>query len=58
MNKSRFDCVKYQREFREKMLSEAGYDLNKLAENIKRNVQKNELYIFFQDRKNKKIAIN
>jgi hypothetical protein len=51
-----FDCVQFQREVREKMLKEANYDLKTLAENIRKNLDKNELYLFLKDRKEKHLS--
>ena len=48
-----FDCVKFQREVRAKMLEEANYDLKRLAINIEKSLKHNDLYKFLIERKEK-----
>ncbi|MFA6570427.1 MAG: hypothetical protein WCT77_04245 [Bacteroidota bacterium] len=52
MNKT-FDCVKYQREIRDKFISEAGGDFNKLLILLNQKAKESELYHFFKERKEK-----
>ncbi len=52
-NKKEFDCVKYQRDVREKNIMEANYNIRELASNIILNMKENELYKFFKERKEK-----
>ncbi len=52
-NKKEFDCVKFQRDAREKNIMEANYNIRELASNIILNMKDNELYKFFKERKEK-----
>ncbi|NLO18764.1 MAG: hypothetical protein GX121_02625 [Ignavibacteria bacterium] len=52
MNKT-FDCVKYQRDIRDKFIEEANGDFRVLLENLRAKAKKSELYHFFKERKEK-----
>ncbi len=49
-----FNCVQFQRKTREKLLKEAGNDIRKMAMNIKSDMKKNDLFIYFRKQKNRK----
>lgn len=54
MNKT-FDCVKYQRDIRDKFIEEANGDFRVLLENLRAKAKKSELYHFFKERKEKQL---
>jgi hypothetical protein len=53
MNK-KFDCVKYQRDIRDKFISEADGDFEKLNEILNQKAKESELYHFFKERQEKR----
>ncbi|MCL5990939.1 MAG: hypothetical protein M1419_02415 [Bacteroidetes bacterium] len=48
-----FDCVKFQRDIRNKFIEEAGGDFKKLLELLDKKSKESELYHFFKERKEK-----
>jgi len=50
MNKT-FDCVQFQRDIRDKFISEAGGDFHQLLMLLNQKAKESELYHFFKERK-------
>jgi hypothetical protein len=48
-----FDCVKFQRDIRDKLINEAGGDYEKLLKLLNKKAKESELYHFFKDRQEK-----
>ena len=46
-----FDCVQYQRDIRNRFISEAGGDFNQLLKLLNQKAKESELYHFLKDRK-------
>lgn len=54
-----FDCVKYQRDIREKFISEANGDFDQLLLLLNQKAKESDLYHFFKERQDKaKVIIN